>query len=52
MYRPQKPHRPPSGDLFDLWLDLLVDLVIQPLLDVLNLAWRAIRNHVQRKHRR
>ena len=37
--------RRPAGDPFDRWLELVVELIIEPLFDLLRFAWRMIRDH-------
>ena len=37
--------RRPADDPFDYWLDLVVELILQPLFDLLRFAWRMIRTN-------
>ena len=41
--RPHGARRRPADDPFDYWLDLVVELIIQPFFDLLRFAWRMIR---------
>ncbi len=41
--RQHDARRRPADDPFDHWLDLVVELLLQPLVDLLRLAWRLIR---------
>jgi hypothetical protein len=41
-HEPRHQPRPPQ-DPFDYWLHLLVAVVIEPILELLRIAWRMIR---------
>ncbi len=41
--RQHRAGRRPADDPFDYWLDLVVELIIQPFFDLLRFAWRMIR---------
>ena len=43
--RQHSDRRRPADDPFDYWLELAVQLIIEPLLDLLRLAWGMIRGN-------